>query len=277
MDKFNDFEKLDGQGAAEETPAVAGEKVAKNAANKERERMMVDLLKDKINNDPTFRGRHCSLSQSLTVENSLSFGDSGNLVVNKEGKAFIGKNGKERYPLEKTSQIVGYRVRNIGDQPIRYTTEVYKKNENGQYVGQVEDKVLEPGGFADLTRKYMTVFTCIPEISFQLANGKVMRGSSKRKANDLDAELEAYYFSFSDRSIKVNSDAVKMNISTKTKTEDGTVKWVVKDEFVETFGFLNNAKEAASKGEGRRKSRDWTSQDMAANYVATLLQKGGKL
>lgn len=274
MDKFEDFSKLDGEAAPAPEAAVTVDE--NKAAKKERSMMMVNMFKERVEKDPTFRSRHCTLSKSITVENTLSYGDSGNVVIDRSAKPIIGKNGKERLPLEQTSQIVGYRIRNIGDQPVRYTTEAYKQDENGQWVGEVVDKVLEPGGFADLTRKYMTVFCCQPEIFFQLANGKIKNGPRKTKRGDIDAELEAYYFSFNERSIKVNSDSVKINVSTKTKAADGTVKWVVKDEFAETFGYLNNAK-SSKTSEGRRKRTDWTPQDIAANYVYTLLNKSGKL
>lgn len=274
MDKFTDFGKLDGEQAAPEAAVeVEGATTSKNAARKAEAEKMVALLKDKIEKDPTFKGRHCSLSKDVVVINSLGFGDSGNIVVDKNGKAFLGKDGKERLPLERTSQIVGYRVQNIGEKTINYTTEVYKQDENGVFVGERMEKALEPGGFADLSRKYMTMFASMPELSFQLANGKIVRGPGKIKSGDVDAVLESFYFTFSDRSVKVNSDSVKLNISTKKKGADGTVKWVVKDEFVETFGYLNNAKPAGT-GRQRAGSRTkWTTQDMAANYIQSLINR----
>src|SRR5690606_14306068 len=146
-----------------------------------------------------------------------------------------------------TSQIVGYRLQNIGNTPIKYLTEEFVKNEEGTYVGTRVEKVAKRGETFDLSRKYMTIFCSQPEISFQLSNGKIVRGSGNGSDGDIDRELEAYYLTFNDKSIKVNSDDVKINIAKKIKQGDQT-KWVVKPEFEATFGYLNNAKAPGRKG-----------------------------
>lgn len=240
--------------------------VAESVKDDERKAKINEMkaaFKEALMTDPTLKDRIQSLSGSLEVVNSLGFGDAGNIIVDKstpEGK------------LQPTSQIVGYRVRNIGTTPIKYITEVYTKDATGKYVGTKVEKVLEPGQTADLTRQYMTILCSQPEFSFTLANGKIVRGSAK-KVNSIKEELESYYFRFDKETGKnVNDDEVKLNVGMKV---DG--KWVVKPEFVEAFGFLNNPKETAKGGRKASVERQFSAQDIAANYVNKLIKEAGIL
>jgi hypothetical protein len=258
---------------AVETPAAAPadeaaqKKAASKAANKAKLAAMQESLKKTIAEDPTFQNRLRSLSASIEVVNSLGFGDTGGLVVDKAATQAIGDPSKR--VLAPTSQIFGYRVKNIGETAIPYTTEVYTKDETGKFVGKVVDRTLAPGATADLARQYMTRMAAVPEISFQLANGKMIRGSSANKAS-LKDELEAYYFSFDkDLGKNVNSDEVKLNMAADDKV-DG--HWVTRPEFEESFGFLNNLpekKERTRKAAGQK----YTATDMAANYVNSLIKE----
>ena len=60
----------------------------------------------------------------------------------------------------------------------------------------------------------------------------------------------------------------KINVGNKVKGA-----WVVKDEFVETFGYLNNADKKTNGG--NKKNEQFTKQDMEANYIAKRLQEAG--
>lgn len=266
---MEDFSKLDVAGTettGTEAPVIDEKKAAKKAKMVE----MANLLKDTITRDESYQTRVRSLTDSIAVVNTLGYGDSGNIVVDQNAKPAEGKTRA----LVSTSQIVGYKIQNNGAQPIKYMTEVYAKNEQGVWVGQKTEKILEPGAYADLTRKYMTIFCAQPEISFQLANGKIIRGSGSVKSGDIDAELEAHYFVFSDKDAKVNSDTIKLNVAKKGKTEDGTTKWIVKDEFAETFGYLNNAKTSSKRTRGSKAAGSkYNGQDMAANYIYRMLQE----
>lgn len=234
-----------------------------SAAKKAKLEAMKQSLKETIHSDPTFLDRMHSLSQSLEVVNSLGFGENGNIIVDKT------KSSKDNRVLTTTSVIVGYRVHNCGTTPVTYTTEAWAQDAEGKYVAQKVEKVLAPGGYADLTRQYMTMLCAQPEISFQLANGKVIRGAGNKAARgDIKAELEAYYFAFDkDANMQINSDEVKLNVG--EKGADG--KWVVKAEFVETFGYLNNApvKAGRARKEGGPK---FNASDLAANYVMQLMK-----
>jgi hypothetical protein len=235
-----------------------------NARRKQKMREMNELFKDSLMKDPTFSQKLRTLSESVAVVNTLGFGDSGNIIKDEAST-------QENRKLSTTSAIVGYRIRNIGQEPIPYVTEEYAMKDN-VWVGQLVNKVMQPGETVDLNRKYMTMFCARPEISFQLSNGKVMRGSAKVKTGDVDGELEAHYFTFNDRTLKVNSDEVKINVGRK---DNKTKKWVVKKDFEAAFGYLNNEK---VKGEGRTSSGErYTVQDMAANYIARLLEESGNM
>lgn len=230
---------------------------------KKKVQAMKEAIKTTISEDETFVQKLRALSDSIEVVNTLGFGEGGNIVVDKT---------KAERTIITTSAIVGYRISNIGDEPIKYITELYSQDENGKYVGTKKEMVLAPGETTELTRQYMTMLAAIPEISFQLANGKITRGAGAKGDKSIKAELEAYYFKFdkdeNGYKPQVNDDSVKLNVGEKV---DGT--WVVKPEFVEIFGFLNNPKES-SRGKRKSKGETYNAQDMAANYVNRLIQKG---
>ena len=259
---MSDLSVFDTMTPAAEAPVAPA---ATPAADMRKQKLeaMKQSLKETIHEDPTFLDRMHTLSKSLEVVNSLGFGDNGNIIVDKS------KSTDENRALTTTSVIVGYRVRNIGDQPIPYKTEVWTRDEAGKYVAQKVEKHIAPGATADLTRQYMTMLCAQPEISFQLANGKVIRGSgNKASRGDIKAELEAYYFSF-DKSLnlQINTDEVKLNVG--VKGADG--KWTVKPDFAETFGYLENTVEKAGRArkEGAPK---FNASDLAANYVMKMLE-----
>jgi hypothetical protein len=215
-------------------------------------------LKAKISSDPDYVQKLQSLSNSIKVVNTLGAGVGGNIILDKTAEAQPGKRA-----LKTVSAIVGYKIANIGTEPITYQTEVWTQGEDGKYVGQTVEKTLEPNGTAVLTRKFMTVLCSRPEISFTLANGKII-ASVRTKGKDLDAILNGPYFQFYDDT-QVNDDKVKLSVD--TEGPNGTR--VVKPEFVEAFGYLNNPKE--KKGGSKEAKAQVTIQDMMANYVNTLL------
>lgn len=248
---------------AEATPAVS----TASSDRKEKLQMMKEVLKQNIASDPTFLGRMRSLSNSVRVVNSLGFGDSGNIIVDKT------KSTKDNRALAVTSAIVGYRVENIGSEPIKYLTGVWTKDETGRYVQTKAEKVLAPGATMDLTRQWMTVFCAQAEISFKLANGKIVKGSGSRGNKDITAELESYYFCFdkdaNGNRPQINDDDIKLNVAEKVGD-----KWVVKPEFEETFGYLNNPKEV-TKSSRKSSGEKLTAQDVVAAYVNKLIQEHG--
>lgn len=245
---------------ATESQAPVEAAAVDTAEKKQKLNAMKTALKETIQNSPDFASKLRRLSNSLEVVNTLGAGKGGNIVVDKNAKG----DGRQ---LKPTSQIVGYRVKNVGDEAIEYTTEVFAKDETGKYVGTVVTKTIAPGEVISLTREYMTRFCAQPEISFTLKNGKII-SSSKKSAKTLKEELSAYYFSFSKAedgtTLQVNDDEVKLSVD----DENG----IVKPEFVETFGFLNNPKEGKA---ARAKGQKFTTQDLVANYINSLVKEQG--
>lgn len=248
------------------TPVETAVPAVKNN-KKEKIDAMKAALKETVTTDPEFQNKLRSLSNSVEVVNSLGFGEGGNIIVDKAKSA----NGKRE--LAVTSQIVGYRIKNIGDQPIKYQTEVWAAGADGKYVATKTEKTLEPGKVADLTRQFMTMFCAQPEISFTLANGKIIKGAGAKNEKGIKAELASYYFRFdadeTGEKKQINDDTVKLNVGEKVGG-----KWVVKNEFVESFGFLNNPKEGGAKRGSKEKSK-YSTQDLAANYINKLINEAG--
>lgn len=244
-------------------PEVATENVA-DASKKAKVKEMKEALKVTLQTDTSFASKLRTWSKDLEVVNTLGYGKGGNIIVDKAASTATDRK------LTATSQIVGYIVKNIGSEAMKYTTEVYTQDETGKYVGQVVEKTLAPGATVALTRQYMTMFCAQPEISFTLANGKIVASSRKAAKNSVKEELASYYFSFNKgedgTALQVNDNEVKISIDTDG---DG----IVKPEFIETFGFLNNPK--AARGTGAPKGSKFTTQDLAANYINQLLKTQG--
>lgn len=245
---------------AEVTTNVDATAANDTAEKKQKVQAMKASLKETIQTEPDFAQKLRRLSNSIMVVNTLGYGKSGNIIVDKS------KSSGDNRVLKPTSSICGYKIKNIGEEAIEYTTKEWTQDETGKYVGNVVKKTLAPGATADLTRQYMTMFCSQPEISFTLANGKII-SSSKKNAKSLDEELAAYYFSFNKgedgTTIQVNDDEVKLSVD----DENG----VVKPEYVATFGYLNNP----TKKESTNKGAKFTTQDLAANFIYKMLEQSG--
>lgn len=267
MENFASLDTTQG-GSENVTVNTDAKKEAKKKAKKEALKAMKEEFIQKVKTDPTYSERHCIWTNSISVVNSLGYSADGNLIVDKEET----KKQNKRV-LVSTSTIVGYAVKNIGDEAIPYVTEEFEAGEDGEYRGKEVSLVLNPGETIYLQKKYFTRLCAIPEISFKCADGKLVKGSAAVKANDTDALLESYHFAYSDKDKKVNGDDVKISVAEKVATEDGEgFKWVVKPEFEKAFGYLNNEVKASAKA-SKAKSPDFDGQDIAANYIHSLLNK----
>lgn len=235
----------------------------KELERKKKVEEMKKSFKDTLQQQPEFKNILHTLSDSIMVVNTLGYGKNGNIVVDKKASA----TDEKGRVLKPTSLICGYKLKNVGTEPIQYKTEVFEKDTEGKYVGTVVERTWAPGTEIVLSRVYTTMLCARPEISFTLANGKIV-SSSKRTGGNIKDELAAYYFSFTKgedgATTTVNDDEVKLSV------DDGN--GVVKPEFVETFGYLNNPKETRA---GRGKSTKYSTQDVAANYINKLLEQQG--
>lgn len=258
-----------------DTAVVTDEVVKKSSDDRKIEvTKMKEAMRETLATTPNFLEKVYTLSNSLEVVNTLGYGNDGNIIVDKNspdyGKPELDDKGnpilddkgraKTKRPLKATSRIEGYTVRNVGTQAISYKTEIWAPNEEGVYVGTIVTKTLNPGETIQLSRKYMTMLCSIPEFSFKLKNGSIVK-SSKNTTN-VDENLASYYFTFNkDLGIEVNDDEVKLKIGADR---------VVAPEYIETFGYLCNTP-AEKKRERKAGAQQPSIQVMAANYVQKLI------
>lgn len=249
---ITDMTALVNETGAVDEPAATADK------SKESKKILIDKMKESMK-DPAFVEALNSRSGDLEVVHTLGYGDKGNLKVDAANK--------DARSLVATSAIVGYEVKNVSDTPIAYKTEVFTQGADGVFTGTPTDRVLQPGETAYLTRQFMTMLTAAPEFSFTLANGHITKGSGAKMSDPDKQFLSSFYFSFNKDSQKsVNDDEVKLNIAEKV---DG--KWVVKPEFTEVFGDLNNAKAPKAKAPKATKINRYAAY---ANLVYTTKVKG---
>lgn len=248
-------------GGAASAPAEAP--VAESSeTSKDRKRQKLsqwkDAMKLTIAQDETYLAKRETLSGSLKVVNTLGYGAAGNILLDKEATKKTGSR-----VVKGTSKIVGYLIENCGTEPLTYETEVWTKGENGLFEARKVTKTLAPGQQAAISRKWLTALTAKPEFSFVLANGKIVSSSSNTEGKGIDAILEAHYFVFSkETGLEVNDDAIKNSID---------VDNVVKPEYEEVFGYLNNPKASKAGKRGKGGAKGPSVQELAANYINRLI------
>lgn len=152
------------------------------------------------------------------------------------------------------SMIVGYKIKNVSDTPIEYETEVCHK-EGDAFVGQTIVAQIKPGETVNITRMYLAKLGAKVEFNMTFKNG-ILKGKLTKVANDIEAALSSQYFSFNkSEGLEVHAPEVKIQIG-EAVTVNGAKAYVIKPEFEEVFGLLNNAKAP--------KTRD-RSKDASAN------------
>jgi hypothetical protein len=231
------------------------------AEDKKMKQAMANSFKVKLVNNPDFAASVNTACKNLSVVTIYKYGDTGNIKVDHVNSTDTNRK------LVGCGKPVGYGVSNVGDTPISYTTEEFSKDANGMYVGTILEKTIAPGETIMLTRKYLALLVSRPEFGMKLANGSVVASASKAK-NSLDKLLSQSYFNFSSDSGKtVNDDDINVRID---------VDGVVGDEFLTTFGSLNNPKpqRARKTSSGGPK---FTSQDYVANYIQEMLKQNGQI
>lgn len=247
---------------------VEREDAAKKEEKKKKLNEMKALFDADLQKDPTLMARMHTMSNNIKVVNVLGYGKSGNVVVDKsqpEGRNLI-----------QASQNVGYKIQNVGTEPISYETEIWTKGEDGLYHGEKVTKTMAPNEVVDLTKEYLARLAVHPEFFLRFQNGMLKRNGSKNKTTiqSLKDQLNSFYFVFSKDSdgstVNVNDDDVKIAID---------VDEVVTDQYVATFGFLNNPK-TTGKGKGSKagsKGSGITAQDVFANYIRNLIEQGEEM
>lgn len=252
-----------------DVPVVADDKdAARKAAHKEKIGRMKAAFEKATMSDPGFIDKLHASSEGIRMVHTLCFGNKGGIVVatDETGKQ------KEGRPLETTGGIVGYIFRNETDHTLPYITEEFTMDAEGIYRGTKIERQAAPGEEFMLSRAYTTRFAAEPEISFQFANGKLVRGSSGRDGN-IQAELAAYYFVFErDSNQNVHADDVKIDMSMPDPSNSDRL--LIKPEYAATFGYLQNP---TDKKVGGRKpgGKKFAAQDYAAAYIREMVMQQG--
>lgn len=240
----------------------------KKTTSSEVVKQVKEELKEELKNDPGMAKALRSLSGSIEITRILGYGVNNNIIKNKEGKTKINeKTNKEFVIREATSANVGVVIKNIGTEAIDVQTEVYQQNEAGVYVGTPTVVKLVPGQEMQLTRKYLTLLASKVEFSMNFANGKLVAGHSDAKG-DFDEYLSSFYFRYTDPTMSVNDDNNKTAIDI-----DVEGRRVVTEQYVATFGYLNNAKTSAKRPKADRTGL--TSSDILAAYIRKISMEKG--
>lgn len=285
-------------GTAEVEPIVANvdEKVA---AKKEFERKGIEAFKDELKENPELEAVANTLVPYIRVTKTIASAKAPKIKINKDGiepkmkeleaakdPKVIGKDGKVNEALLKKEArnkclvsvpgVVGYQLKNESSETIKYQTDEYVLNkETNEYVGTTVEKDFKPGTEIILDKKNMTLFCADPRLSNKLANGKIAPSSSlasaikNNKQLSFDETMRAYHFSFDKAedgtTPTVDDDEIKVVIDSK----DGKIL----KEYIPTFGYLLNPKEAKKAGrKGSGKSK-FDNQTYAAAFVRKLARE----
>lgn len=164
----------------------------------------------------------------------------------REGEDMMKNNKENRFRrVANEAENVGYEVQNVSNEPIVYRATSWVKDENGRFVPNEHEETIAPGAKVYLTRKELAMITIAVPFNMSLANGHVTLKKSKDPADALD--LSNCYFGFDKNAqMDINSPDVKILIHNKKKV-NGTTQYIVKPEFEEKFGYLNNAKDVERK------------------------------
>lgn len=281
--------KFDSLNAVETADAVtdAGDASAKKSSKKDplADQVAKELAKELVANDE-LRALFKSRVNDLFVTNTLAFSDKGGQILAgyDEAKKNAKKNKATR-KLEIVSEIVGYNVKNQGEQPIECDSQVWHQNEAGKFVAEPTKLVINPGEEKSITKRDMLMITSQPEFSGEFANGVM---TTKLKTSEMakyagseggfDFIASKYFIRFTDGGVSVHDDAVKINISHQEEKNGNTV-WVVNDEYKAQFGFLENepeAKEKATKSAAPKEKKANKIKLETRNVNAAFLAKALK-
>jgi hypothetical protein len=132
-------------------------------------------------------------------------------------------------------RIVGYKIKNESDKPVAIHSMKYTGEGPGKYVGTPEEIELAPGQELAVSKRTIGASFVAPEFGSYLANGKINFNSKKENAT-AEELLAAAEFVFKKDSGKTLTDT-DLTIFVDIPEDN---KFVLKPEFVETFGFLAN-------------------------------------
>lgn len=262
----------------EETPAHA-----KNADVATYDNLKAQFMKLYVT-DESFRDAiNNPRSEDIECIGVIAYGDKGGMQ--NKGKEKKDKDGK--HGVFNTSDIVGYRLKNVGNSPITYRTFKSAKREDGTWQRDIVSAVAQPGDEMVLPKWAVTELMARIEYSFRGKNFKLAtRGISRFVAagvpvgdEELINRLSKWYVLMDTGNFSVQDDKYKKNISVPEEDEaTGVKKWVVV-EYVDTFGYLNDPSYNKKSGSRKRRStkQKVSKQSAAANYIRELIAKSASI
>lgn len=251
--------------AGAEVPAAAADVASdRKAKKKELDEKIKEIVRDELAAQPGLVEILNTKSQDMEVVSVMATYIRANIKVDKSNP-----NAPQNV---RTSYKIGYKVKNVGTEPVQYMASNYVLDAaTGQYVDQPYTATVAPGEEFIVDRKRMTELFSRPEYSFTLRNGHLQR-SSAGNLTSKDEILASYYFTFDAESgMYVNDDS--MNTLIDKEGPDGTP--VVDDKYLPYFGFLMNAKAPKERKKGAKKAKI-TAQQANALYIRHLLETQGE-
>lgn len=212
-----------------------------------------------------------------TITGTVKMGKSGKYELPLKAKEPVNKAGKPNLyrKLRPMPENVGYIIHNVSQTPIEYTTQIYTQNDMGKYEGTEVKRSLMPGESVAIAREYLNKLALAPEFNLVFKNGSVIfKKASAADAGKSQAELlKKPYFQFSrEEGADVNSPDLKDRIDEIVEV-NGEKKSVVRAEYAEVFGYLNNTPEKAPKAPKAKKnpSVQPTKAEITAQWARNML------
>ena len=216
MDSFEELNTSTDEAGEQGAITDIKETGAKKDENSVEKQVALELREELINN-PEFRELFKSRTQDLKVINTLGFSDKGGQVSVGYDSSQKNAHGKDKHLLDQVSEIVGYKVRNEGDQPIKCASQKWVKDEaTGKFVPQPYELVINAGKEAIINKRDLVLITMQPEFSFNFANGMVV---SKLKVENVTSGMsihdlaEMHHIRLNEKTLNVHDDTFKINIS----------------------------------------------------------------
>ena len=279
-EKFSELnEEQKDQEVTTEKTAEEVKKEAKEKAKEANKELMKGYSED-VKENPELKDRAGIWQDFVELTHTCGYGNGGNLIQTKKATS---KDSNDR-ELGYTSKIVGYGLTNVSeDIEMPYTTEVYSRNDEGEIVSEIVDKVLKPGEEVLLTKKYTAIFLTKPEFSMIIKNARLSKINLADTA-DFDGMLSRSVMKFNNKvtNKKVNDDDVKINISEVSGTHEKTKKngstetindYKVQEKYFEVFGGLDIPK---NKDKNPQEDKNKVIMEAQSNQVQKMFAEQRK-